>query len=142
MSAWVTACADAGAARPTVTSTASATREMRDMPLPPPRFMIRKTASRRDRCADPARRTRVIARIPPYGCGCRPGSAQRSRLVRSAANRKPTPGVWWECLVAPRHQPLEPADTGEVVIDDRDHEHHQDDKAGEEHLLLHLHAEV
>src|SRR6266850_3526162 len=51
----------------------------------------------------------------------------------------------YECplrLVAPGHEALDPADACKVVIDDRYHEHHQEDKAGQEHLLLDLRAEV
>src|SRR5262249_37602655 len=44
--------------------------------------------------------------------------------------------------VPPRHQAFDPADACKVVIDDRNHEHHQKDKAGEKHLLLDLRAEV
>src|SRR5436853_197341 len=109
MSAWVTACARAGAARPTVTRAASATRVIRAMPLPPPRLMIRRVS-------------------PEVGC-----NSQADRGVE---------GCLVVALVAPGHQPLEPADAGEIVVDHRHHEHHQHDKSGEEHFLLHLHAEV
>src|SRR5438067_3220707 len=42
----------------------------------------------------------------------------------------------------PWHQPANPADACEVVIDDRDHQHHQDDEAAEQQLLFHLETEV
>src|SRR5262245_59800274 len=45
-------------------------------------------------------------------------------------------------LVSPRHQPLDPADAGQIVINDCDHQHHEEDKSAEQHLLLHRHAEV
>jgi len=42
----------------------------------------------------------------------------------------------------PRHQPFDPADPCEVVVDHGHHQHHEDHESGEEHLLLHTEAEV
>ena len=43
---------------------------------------------------------------------------------------------------APRHQPLDPADAREIVVDHRHHQHHQHDEARQQHFLLHALAEV
>src|SRR6266550_9580377 len=45
-------------------------------------------------------------------------------------------------LISPRHQPLYPADTREVVVDHRDHEKENEHKSGQKHLLFYLRAEV
>src|ERR1051325_7611845 len=42
----------------------------------------------------------------------------------------------------PRHEPFDPANARQVVIDARDHQHEDDDEPGEQHLLLDAHAEV
>src|SRR5687767_7956828 len=47
-----------------------------------------------------------------------------------------------DALITPRHQPLDPADARQVVVDDSHHQHHQEDKTGEQHLLFDGHAEV
>ena len=63
-----------------------------------------------------------------------------TKISMKAAFTQPGPGIGDRS--APGHQSLEPLDAGEVVVDDRHHQRHQDDEADEQHLLLHLHAEV
>src|SRR6266516_6750945 len=43
---------------------------------------------------------------------------------------------------APRHQPLDTRDSCQIVVDDCHHQHQDQDKTGEQHLLLDVQAEV
>src|SRR5882762_6551541 len=43
---------------------------------------------------------------------------------------------------APGHQPLDPRDSRQIVVDDCHHQHQDQDKTGEQHLLLDAQAEV
>src|SRR5262249_29725863 len=42
----------------------------------------------------------------------------------------------------PRHQPFDPADACQIVVDHRNHQHHQHDEACKQHLFLYAHTEV
>src|SRR5262245_45223146 len=45
-------------------------------------------------------------------------------------------------LSAPGHQAIEESDAGEVVVEHRHHQQEKDGQTGEQHLLLHPHAEI
>src|SRR5215471_19680637 len=44
--------------------------------------------------------------------------------------------------LTPGHQAFDPGDSGEIVIDDRHHEHQDEHETGQQHLLLQPYAEV
>src|ERR1041385_8239296 len=61
-----------------------------------------------------------------------PSPVPRSCYVGVSASVRPG---GWALLVAPRHQPLDPADACQVVVDDGHHQHHQHDESREQQLF-------
>ena len=68
----------------------------------------------------------------------RPGKV----LKRASPGHQRHPGTLRHLALSPGHQVFDPRDARQVVVDHRHHQRHQQHEADEQHLLLHLEAEV